>query len=71
MSFPVWYEIVCEECATTADGGFTRKNIPRRSLKKAAEHCGWIFWENLPFCSERCLFKRKNRLGEGEGRDDR
>ena len=59
MSTPVWCEIVCNECASTATGQFTYAGVPRKALEKSAESEGFKFIDGEPYC-RRCA-QRKNR----------
>ena len=64
MTFPVWIEVVCANCARSTAGRFTyRGQIPLRKLKGDAKLQGWIFKYDDCFCSARCVqryLERKN-----------
>lgn len=43
MSFFVWCEIICIDCASTTEGCHTSSTIPRRQMKRDAIRKGWVF----------------------------
>lgn len=43
MSFFVWCEIVCNDCADAAEGRNVSGTIPRREMKRDAVRAGWVF----------------------------
>lgn len=67
MSFLVWTEIVCHNCADTSCGQYTTDAIDRRRMKKLAKTGGWIFLpNNETYCCEECVVKWQEIL---EGRE--
>lgn len=56
MSFLVWCEIVCHNCAGTTCGEYTRSGIDRRGMKRDAISAGWIFnKKGETYCSQGCV----------------
>jgi hypothetical protein len=57
MSFHVWTEIVCLNCASTVAGNFTMGAVRRRDMRREAEADGWILSSELDdwVCGKSCL----------------
>lgn len=50
MSFPVWCELVCCQCAETISNEFTYGPIKRRSMKKFATFNRWKLINDDWYC---------------------
>jgi hypothetical protein len=67
MSFHVWTEIVCLNCANTVAGNFTMGTIRRRAMRREAEAAGWIRspelddWVCCKSCLDEALAEKKAR----------
>lgn len=49
-----WVEVVCETCSVAGAGTWAHGRIPAKELKAEAMAAGWMFYQGMSFCSERC-----------------
>ena len=57
MSFSVWVELICLNCAKSRFGQHVYGIIPRRQIAKDAKKAGWVLGgvdNDAWFCCEKC-----------------
>lgn len=54
MTWPIWCEIVCRECASTTAGQFNYSSLKKNEMRNEAMRNGWKIVNNDWLCKE-CL----------------